>query len=76
MLCFLFTEGRSDGYKGRRRRPKLNNCLCICDEYAKMIPGLCLLSWQLKSHGNGLNCHGEVMELYYQISVGGNPEYC
>ena len=25
---------------------------------------------QLKSHGNSLNCHGKVMELYYQISVG------
>ena len=23
-----------------------------------------------KSHGNSLNCHGKVMELYYQISVG------
>ena len=25
---------------------------------------------QLKSHGNSLKCHGKVMELYYQISVG------
>ena len=25
---------------------------------------------QLKSHGNSLNCHGKVMELYYQIYVG------
>ena len=25
---------------------------------------------QLKSHGNSFNCHGKVMELYYQISVG------
>ena len=25
---------------------------------------------QLKSHGNSLNCHGKVVELYYQISVG------
>ena len=25
---------------------------------------------QLKSHGNSINCHGKVMELYYQISVG------
>ena len=25
---------------------------------------------QLKSHGNSLNCHGKVMKLYYQISVG------
>ena len=24
---------------------------------------------QLKSHGNSLNCHGKVMELYYQISM-------
>ena len=69
--CFLVSEVGSDGYKGRRR-PQLNNCLCrppICDEYAKMISGLCLLFWQLKSHGNSLNCHGKIMELYYQISV-------
>ena len=25
---------------------------------------------QMKSHGNSLNGHGKVMELYYQISVG------
>ena len=24
----------------------------------------------MKNHGNSLNCHGNVMELYYQISVG------
>ena len=47
-----------------------HNCLCICDEYAKMISELPLLSRQLKSHGNSLNCHGKVMELIYQISVG------
>ena len=35
-----------------------------------MISGLCLLSWLLKSHGNSLNCHGKLIELYYQISVG------
>ena len=28
-----------------------------------------LKSQQLKSHGNSLNYHGKVMELYYQISV-------
>ena len=55
--CFLLSEGGSD-------------CLCIRDEYARMISGLRLLSWQLKSPGNSLNCHGKVMELYYQISVG------
>ena len=36
--------------------------LYICDEYAKMIPGLRLLSWKLKSHRNRFNCHGKVME--------------
>ena len=35
-----------------------HNCI-ICDEYAKMISGLRLLSWQLKSHGNSLNSHGK-----------------
>ena len=65
--CFLHNEGGSDGYKAEDAITKQLS-LSICD--AKMISGLRLLSWQLKNHGNSLNCHGKVVELYYQISVG------
>ena len=34
------------------------------------LPGRTSEHRQLKSHGNSLNCHGKVMELYHQISVG------
>ena len=38
-----------------------------CDEYVRMIFCVCLPG--IMDMENNVNCHGKVMELYYQISV-------
>ena len=36
---------------------------CMCDEYMRLFSVFGFME-------NGVNCHGKVMEFYYQISVG------